>query len=158
MLQWIVNYGTQYTNNSLQAALADWCILALHFGFRLSEFLQTQDNISNNTIQLNRDGKPQAFISNDIQMFGSHKQMITLDHQNPKNDEKIQSFSITWRYQKNQQNGETKLITRNTKNPTLCPVLAMIRILNRAVTLKIPPGSPLAVYQTHKNSFTLISH
>ena len=62
MLVWILTIASLYTSSSLEAALADWALLAIHFGFRLSEFLQTQDNINRKKIQRNLDGRPQELF------------------------------------------------------------------------------------------------
>ena len=62
------------------AALIDWCLLAMYFGFRPSKFLQLQQNLLTNQIQCNADGLPQAFILSDITFFGPRKKVLHLDH------------------------------------------------------------------------------
>ena len=158
IMLWLIHNATQYHNLSLQSALADWALLALHFGFRLSEFLQTQDNINHKNIQRNLDGLPQAFILSDFQFFGPHKQHLSLDHSSIIDPLTIESFSITWRYQKNLQNGERKLMTRNDTTKHLCTLRALLRICHRASLLQIHATTPLAVYCTSKHKPTFITH
>jgi len=158
MLLWMLNSAQPHDSCSLQAALADWALLALHFGFRLSEFLQTKDNITRKKIQRNIDGLPQAFILSDIKFFGHGKQHLVINHSSRVNPLTVESFSITWRYQKNLQNGEHKLMTRNDKNTKLCTVRAMLRICHRATVLCIQQSTPLAVYQSPHGKPTFITH
>ena len=108
--------------HSLIAALADWCILALFFGFRLAEFLQLQSNIRIKHIPRNHDGLPQAFILSDITFYGPQKTVLRLKHRHPADPSSVVGFAIRWRYQKNMQNGEVKLMFRNDYNPSLCTV------------------------------------
>ena len=158
MLIWIITTASLYPTSSLQAALADWAILAIHFGLRLSEFLQTQDNINRKKIQRNLDGRPQAFILTDVQFFGQGKQLLHLDHAKVIDPTQIESFSLTWRYQKNLQNGEHKLMTRNDTNPKLCTVRAILRICHRAAFLRNHNIAPLAIYQSPNGHPAFISH
>ncbi|EJK45843.1 hypothetical protein THAOC_35522, partial [Thalassiosira oceanica] len=60
---------------------------------------------------------------------------------------------IKYRFQKNGDNGEETDFARDTSNPRFCPVLAAWCIHARAVRLKVPKGSPIAVYG-HKGSHT----
>ena len=63
---------------------------------------------------------------------------------------------ITWRYQKNNQNGETIPFVCDTKSPRLCPVAAAQRIITRATRLKVEQSEPLAVFANQKGQKTFI--
>ena len=154
MLLWVLSQAKGQPFLSLAASIADWCLLALYFGFRLSEFLQTEENIRKGVIQRNIDGLPQAFILSDVQFFGPNKRLLRLDH----SCSVVEGFTLRWRYQKNQQNGETKLLTRNDRNPKLCAVRAMLRICHRASCLHNKMDHPLAIFQSTKAVRTLISY
>ena len=100
MLLWIIKRARRHPPHSMIVALADWCLLALFFGFRLSEFLQLQSNIKANRIQRNQDGRPQAFILSDITFYGPNKSVLRLDHRHPVDSQLVHGFALKWRYQK----------------------------------------------------------
>jgi hypothetical protein len=60
------------------------------------------------------------------------------------------SVRITWRIQKNHQNGLTITLLSDTINPNLCHVIRMLRIVLRARRLKQPNSMPLGCYHTKK--------
>ena len=68
------------------------------------------------------------------------------------------TFSICWRYQKNQQNGECKLLTRNDAHKQFCGVRAALRICHRAIHLRVARNSPLETYQTITKQTRLLSN
>lgn len=100
IILWILSLANSQPYHSAVAALADWCILAIHFSFRLAEFLQTQENINLNIIPSNKDNLPQAFITSDVTLFGDHKQRVYPDHSTKVDPSIIGDFSLRWRYQK----------------------------------------------------------
>jgi hypothetical protein len=60
------------------------------------------------------------------------------------------SVQITWRIQKNRQNGQKIKLSADTKNPALCPVRGVIRMVMRATRLEQPDNMPVACYRTKK--------
>ena len=130
----------------------------MFLGLRLSEFLQLKENAERGLLQTNLDGLPQAFILADVSFFGPRKEILHVDHTSAAHYDKISGFSIRWRYQKNLQNGETKMLVRNTRTPALCPVRAMLRICHRVVMLRVPSSWPLAVYQSSRGPCCLLNH
>ena len=130
----------------------------MFFGFRLAEFLQLQINIHIKHIPRNRDGIPQDFILSDITIYGPHKTVLCLNYRHPVNPSSVVGFAIRWRYQKNMQNGEVKLMVRNDRNPALCTVRALLRICYRAAALSNPPDQPLMIYQSTSSKTSFLSH
>ena len=128
MLLCIIRRSQGHPPHSMIAVLADWCLLDIYFSFRLSEFLQLQHNIRSNKIQCNADGLPQAFILSDITFYGPQKRVLHLYHSRPVDPSRVTGFPLRWRYQKNLQNGEVKIMVRNDRNPILCSVRAILRI------------------------------
>ena len=53
---------------------------------------------------------------------------------------------VTYRFQKNDDNGQQVNYTKNTDDPSFCAVAAGARIRARAQRLKVTPTEPLAVY------------
>jgi hypothetical protein len=58
------------------------------------------------------------------------------------------SVQITWRIQKNRQNGQKIKLSTDTKNPALCPVQGVVRMVMRATRLEQPDDMPVACYRT----------
>ena len=65
---------------------------------------------------------------------------------------------MTWRYQKNMQNGETKFMARNDRHPNFCAVRAALRIQHRAHAIGNKPRSPVAIYVTKKGQPRLLTN
>jgi hypothetical protein len=57
---------------------------------------------------------------------------------------------ITWRIQKNSQNGQKIKLSGDTKNPAICPVWGALRMVMRASRLGQPVDMPVACYRTKK--------
>jgi hypothetical protein len=60
------------------------------------------------------------------------------------------SVQITWRIQKNCQNGQKIKLSADTKNPAICPVRASLQMVMRASRLGQPDDMPVACYGTKK--------
>jgi hypothetical protein len=60
----------------------------------------------------------------------------------------VHTIDVTWRFQKNGNNGEKKTFVQAFGHPTLCTVSALLRIAKCWNTLGLPKGHPLAVYMT----------
>jgi hypothetical protein len=124
--------------SSLLAALTDWFIVGMFAGFRLSEWGQPANLPSTSPYQQGRRGDSLAVTATDIQFTS-------------------QGFSITWRYQKNNINGETIIFHAIPGCPARCPYLAIKRILARASSLHHDPSKPLAMYSDAQNQCHLIT-
>jgi hypothetical protein len=60
------------------------------------------------------------------------------------------SVQITWRIQKNPQNGQKIKLSADAKNPALCPVQGALRMVMRATRMGQPDDMPVAYYKTKK--------
>jgi hypothetical protein len=60
----------------------------------------------------------------------------------------VHTIDLTWRFQKNGNNGEKKTFVRAFGHPTLCAVSALLRIAKHWNALGLPKEHPLAVYTT----------
>jgi hypothetical protein len=60
------------------------------------------------------------------------------------------SVQITWRIQKNRQNGQKIKLPANTKNPAIFPVQGALQMVMRASHLGQPDDMPVACYRTKK--------
>ena len=133
MLRAIIARTTNAPFTSLESALTDWFTLAVYMGPRLSEFAQPDTVFNAHGVQRNEaDDSPKAFIPADFEFRG--KGNVRLPH--TFTDSQADSLRVTWRYQKNNRNGEHITYTRNTADSSLCPVSAALRIKRRALLLK----------------------
>ncbi len=127
------------------SALKNWFTLALCVGPRLTEWAQNEGVRSVNQADKNIDGTNSAFIITDFEFFGegrsrmTHLEAIASPHL-------VHSVDITWRFQKNGNNGQKKTVTHNCADPKLCGARAAIAIVERVILLKLPEDHPLAVY------------
>ena len=158
MLLWIIAHANHDQASPKLKALADWCILGIYFGFRLAEFLQTHDDVKRGSLQCNRDGRPQAFITADFNFYGPHRTVLQINFSQPIDPSLVDSMSICWRYQKNLQNGEIKYMARNDKNPQFCVIRAALRIRTRHASITKNELTPLAVYQERGRRAQLLTN
>jgi hypothetical protein len=89
-----------------------------------------------------------AFTANDFAFHDDKKRIIeVLDTESIKS---VASITITWRIQKNRQNGQSITLTMDYTFLDLCPVLSAARMVIRARRLLQPDDMPLAIYKTKK--------
>ena len=143
MVQYLVEYGSNFHPNSAPSAYADWAVLSLQTGFRISEYAQThsaQYKSLSSKVALNIDGTSRAFIASDFKFLGHQRRPLS------NNTRHLAEFVyITWRFQKNGVNGEEIPFARNTIKPLFCPVRAAFRIIQRAEKMKQQAHLPLAI-------------
>ena len=161
----IINYivkkgeGLKRKNpHNIYTALGDWLILGLQSGFRRKEWAQDHTHLSKyRDVQRNVDGSPAAFTMRDWDFRG--KNNVRLNQSSGKQINNADSVNITWRFQKNNDNGQVITYTKDTKNPAFCYVRAAIRIRSRFLMLKHDFNKPLAIFldvTKKKNGVTYI--
>ena len=145
--------GLQPNNpDAKDTALASWFGLGLLLGTRRAEWAQPEGNTNPEKPFLTGPTAkpvPAAFCLGDFRFkdrhgrFLSHEQALSLPRP------EVGSVLVTWRYQKNGQNGETKKIVRNDQAPKYCGVTRALDIIARFVRLAgYRHDIPLAVYKT----------
>ena len=128
-------------------------ILGAKTGARKSEWCQDSQDAKKDTFSKNIDGTSKAFIAQDFQFSYRSARQGAISIQLNKQPNVVH---ITWRFQKNGQNGETIPFTKDSTHPFFCPVRAASRIIQRAQRLNIPAFSPIAVFASKQNSFHFI--
>jgi hypothetical protein len=114
----------------------------------LSEYTQvTQDKVNHHTYP---SGKTviKAFIANNF-IFYDEKKGIVKDL----NEDSLQRacfVKITWRIQKNCQNGQLITLVAESDQPKICPVRSAMQLVLRARRLNQPDDMPAAVYKTKR--------
>ena len=156
MVEYLYDYGKANHQDSALAAYADWAVLSLQAGFRISEYAQSHSaqSMSNyHPCAKNIDGSSKAFIHSDFRFTGPNKSLV------PNNRRYQASFvHIKWRFQKNGCNGEIIPFARNNLKPKFCPVRAAFRLVKRAERLKQAKHLPLAVSQSPNNKVRGLSY
>ena len=143
MVKFLVDNSANLHPDSACSAYSDWAVLSLQTGFRISEYAQThsaQHMPLKAQVALNIDGTSKAFIASDFKFLGHHRQPVA------KNKRQFAQYVyITWRFQKNGNNGEEISFSRNNKRPDFCPVRAAYRIIKRAERLQQQKDLPIAI-------------
>jgi len=130
--------------DSFDAAFFDWIVIGIQAGFRKSEWVQdSHDFRSTGQFALNRDGSSKAFIASDFSFTSlSPAQKIKY----PVSSTPYSQVTLTWRFQKNNQNNQRISFNHNFTNELFSPVLAAQRILDRARRLQVPTSHPISVF------------
>ncbi len=89
-----------------------------------------------------------AFITNDFIFYNEKKRAI----KNLNNDslQRACFVKITWRIQKNRQNGQSITLAAKIDRPKICPVCSAMRLVLRAKWLNQLVDMPVVVYKTKK--------
>ena len=128
-----------------ECVIADWGVLGLAAGLRLSEWCQQNSN-TNHTLSkpvtLNVDGTARAFIADDFVFLNKRKQKVLFTSHVKLHH--VHYVAICWRFQKNLDNGQVITFKKST-NANFCPVNAVLCIMLHADRFDIKPDQPLAV-------------
>jgi len=147
----VAGVQTPYHEDSLEAAVADFTAFGLSAGIRRSEWVQPDRKHSDlDKPELKaRLGIIGAFLPGDWQFFDTKGRKISHDGAILVGLAGIGKLVVTWRTQKNGQNGQSKTYLRNHKNVRLCPIARAHSIVcryQRVVGTTVSDKIPLAVY------------
>jgi hypothetical protein len=141
-----------YHIDSLGAALIDWIYLGRFCGYRSIEWCQKNQQEVHKINHPNWKGPTSyAFIMEDFQFYDESKS--PLETSAGLTLAEICYVRIRYRKQKNDNNGELIPYYKDIDNPEFCPVHAALRIVQRAVRLKVKADEPLAVFQAVKGIY-----
>ena len=148
MVQYIIDKGKTLSKDNpdnIYLALGDWFILGLQAGFRRMEWAQDRAYLKKHKdIQRNIDGSSAAFILKDFEFRTKTNKRV--DNTSNKEVGKASVTNLTWRFQKNLDNGQIISYIEDNENKNLCFVRASKRIRTRALKLKIPHEQTIAVF------------
>ncbi|KAI2496456.1 hypothetical protein MHU86_18040 [Fragilaria crotonensis] len=140
--------ATRMDDCCLEAAMANWTLCNLYAGCRGIEWAQTKTTSrAFQEFHRNRFGNAYAFTLADVACFSENSSPIPIAHALavPTQVEKVK---LRFEEQKNGENGEWKLFTRNRNKPRLCFVTHFLHILARHNRLtQSSPTHPLSVYR-----------
>jgi len=143
--------------DSMLAALVDWFEVGLFAGSRLSEWAQDAHHEKLNNYKKDERDETRAFTLLDFRFEdGNRGRYSALEAS--KADVPMTKCWTTYRTQKNGQNGEERLQTRNPRVGGKCFVSAILRIIRRFTRLvgDTDTTTPLSVYQCPARQETLL--
>jgi hypothetical protein len=137
-----------HSRDSDRNLLFDILTFARYIGPRVSEYAQTTQERVDYHVYPNGMSVIKAFTANDFVFCDNNNNILSPIDESSLS--LISSVKITWRIQKNRQNGETIKLQAEPKNPDICPVRGAFRMVMRARRLGQPDDMPLACYRTKK--------
>ena len=109
------------------AIMTSWFIITLQAGFRRIKWSQDATKLAaTKSFQCNIDGSSSAFIQSDFQFCGLNDRRLV--HSPSLHIDDIATVGITWRFQKNLDNGQTIPFAKEILCPNLCCVSTALRI------------------------------
>jgi hypothetical protein len=151
MQEYLNEQTANLPNSDKKVMISKWTTCGLYGGFRLTEYAQPSGHSLNNPI-LDIESNPKAFCLGDLKFQTEDKKFLSLkvvlSALGNNNDDIVYRISLTFRYQKNKANGETKSFVRNKEKHHLCFIRAMLAILRNFIALVgLDFTKPLAIYK-----------
>jgi hypothetical protein len=115
-------------------AITDWSGCGLYGGFRNTEWAQDDSHGAIDNPQLDIQGEAKAFRLDDILWQTPTKVRLSLSSVLA-DDSAVGRATLTFKAQKNGENGVTRLFTVNDSLPEMCFVRLLLRIVRRFVRL-----------------------
>ncbi len=132
--------------DSVSDLLYDVVALGRYIGPCLSEYAQTtQDKVDYHTYPSGTT-VIKAFIANNFIFYNERKHIIK--ELNKDSLQHTHFVKITWRIQKNRQNGQSITLAAESDQPEICPICSAMQLVLRARRLNQPDDMPIAVYKT----------
>jgi hypothetical protein len=131
--------------DSIDQVMFDFFCLVRICGFGMAEYAQTTQTKVNYHEYPSGKRVIKAFLSTDWVFRDKNNRTIKPgQHIDPAS---VKRLIITFRIQKNRQNGQKITVVADSKHPKICPVWAALRIAERASRINLDRVSePLAVY------------
>jgi hypothetical protein len=115
--------------DSEHCTLFDATTIGRYLGIHVSEFAQTTDKTVDYHVYLSGRQVIKSFIANDFQFIDVNGQVIT--ELSDASIDVVDRVRITWHIQKNCQNNQKVTLPCDKTKPTICPVLAALRLVLR---------------------------
>jgi hypothetical protein len=134
MWKHLSSLSSTYLPDGIFAAITDWAGCGLYGGFRNTEWAQDDSHAAFDNPILNIHGEPKAFGLNDIVWKTTNSIRLSL-HFALANEDSVGRVSLTFKAQKNGENGATRLFTRNNNYSDMCFIRLLLRIARRFMRL-----------------------
>ena len=125
------NSQSNAMQDSFEVVMCDFLIIIRILGFRVSEYAQTTQNEID--VHEYPSGKQviKAFTPSDWIIYDKSNAIIS-ETNIADQLTLLQKVKVTFRIQKNRENGQSITLKADNKHPEICPVKAVCRILQRA--------------------------
>ena len=153
MVEFWIDRAKSADPDSFISAMADWMIIGIKTGMRKSEWAQDISIKTKSGFNENVDGSCRAFINDDFTLERENLQAAKATSTKLKITKSFDILRIRWRFQKNGDNGQEIIFSRDTVNPDMCPVAAARRILERAERIGVPKTHPISAYKHNKKVY-----
>ncbi len=135
--------------------LFDFVSLGCYIGPRLSRYAQTtQDKVNYHTYP-SGTLVIKAFVASDFMFYDGKKHIVKILDKD--SFQQVHLVKITWRFQKNHQNGQAITLSAEVNRPEICPVCSTMRLVLCARQLNQPNDMPLGMYRTKKGKSIYIT-
>jgi hypothetical protein len=145
--------SSSHSQDSDQNLLFDMLTLFHFIGPHVSKYPQTTQDKVDYHVYPSQTCVIKAFTANYFVFYNKSGHILKKIDDSTLNS--ATSVQITWRIQKNCQNGQKIKLSADTKNPAICPVRGALRMVMRASRLGQPDNMPVACYRTKKSPIAI---
>ncbi len=136
------------SQDSFKAVMTDFLIVIRLLGLRVAEYAQTTQNEID--VHEYPSGKRVIKALTPLDFIIHDKNNAIINEKNTATDLTVlKNVKVTFRIQKNRENGQSITLKTDNKHPEICPVRAAYRILQRAKRLGQDDDQPLGVFINH---------
>lgn len=132
--------------DSLETVVADWFTFIRITGLRCAEYAQTNQSTFDEHEYPSGKRVVKAFIPTDWKFYHSKGRVINVHSLHGEPKEFPTKLKITFRIQKNRQNGQSITLVADNDHVSICPVRAAYRIFLRSKRLGQLDSEPMAVF------------
>ncbi len=147
--------SSSHSCDSDRNLLFDILTLARFIGPCISEYAQTTQDKVDYPVYPSGTRIIKAFTANDFIFKNKNGHVLTKI--NKSSLDLAASVQITWRIQKNHQNGQKIKLSADMKNPAICPIRGALGTVMRACHLAQPDDMWVACYRTKKTLLLFIT-
>ncbi len=145
----IKNCACDLDQDSAESVTFDWITLGRVVGFQVAEYAQTTQT-KNDVYEFASGNKAtKAFVSSDWKFYDDNGCLMTV-HSLDGLADPPKKMKLTFRIQKNHQNGQYITFAADDKHPHICPVRAAYQIYLQAKRLGQLDDQPIGIFVNHQ--------
>ncbi len=138
-------------SNLINNLFFNFLSLGRYIGPRLSKYAQTTQNKADYHTYPSGMTVIKAFVASNFIFYNDKKHIVKILDKDSL--QQVHLAKITWRIQKNRQNGQSITLSAEVDRPEICPVHSAMCLLLQARRLNQPDDMPLGVYRTKKSNY-----
>ncbi len=131
--------------DSAESLTFDWFNIIKYMGFRVAEYAQMTQSKVDEFEYASGNKVVKAFVANDWKFYDDNGCLMAI-HSLDGSANPPKKLKITFRIQKNCQNGQSITFVAYDKHPQICPVCLAYRIFLRAKWLGQSDNQPMGVF------------